>query len=155
MQGSAVSVEVNQPLLLQLLQHVVGSASPSWQVPTAPADVPRKQLPSAAAGQQAAAEATSRRSFSLPLQQLQGSAASAAATPEAGAVSAEAKTVTAAQLSEAEVCTVSATASKLASKSTSMLGAASVAEDSSLIGTHLDDEEEEEYATVLVSCKNT
>jgi hypothetical protein len=148
MQGSAVDTEVNQPLLLQLLQHVVGSLSPSWQAPTAQADVSRKQLPGTKL-QQAAADATSRRSFALPVRQLQRSAAAAAAAPEAAAVAAEDKTATAAQ-SEAEVCTVSAAASK----STLLLGAASVAEDSSLIGTHLD-EEEEEYATVLVSHKNT
>lgn len=153
MQGSAVDIEVNQPLLLQLLQRAVDSPSPSWQALTAQADMPRKQQPSAAAGQQAAAEANSRRSFSLPIQQLQGPAVTAAAAPEAAAVAAEARTATAAQLSEADVCTVSAAASKLASKSTSLLGAASVAEDSSLIGTHLD-EEDEEYATALVSHKS-
>lgn len=80
----------------------------------------------------------------LPLQQLQANAA-AADTPASDAEAAEAQL-------QGGVCAepVSVPVGKAPSKSMSM-GEASVGEDSGLIGTQMHEEEEEEYATALVS----
>jgi hypothetical protein len=137
-----ISPDADQPLLLQLLKQVVGKDSGSWQAAAAAAaraDKTRQQLASRAAGEAAADSST-------PSQ--------AAATAEAANAAVEASAASAAGELAAEACTaVAAGGSKLPSKSGSLLGTASVGEDSDLIGTQLEvgEEEEEQYATALVS----
>lgn len=146
-QGPLVNADVDQPLLLQLLNQVTDSSSSNWHAAAAKADPPHQRSSRAAGNQTATAAAGSRHSMSLPRQQLRDGSAAA---PEAAPVPVEAK-ASAGQL-ETDVCNAASAASKLPSKSTSLLGTASVAEDSSLIGTQLAEEDtSQEYATVLVS----
>lgn len=140
LQGSAIDAAVDQPLLLQVLkQQLQGS---SWQ----PASQGAGKGQPAGTTPDAAAQAGAWHMLPLPLQQLQAHAAAAdapASNTEAGAA--------AVQL-QGEVCAepVYVPVGKAPSKSMSM-GEASVGEDSGLIGTQMHEEEEEEYATALVS----
>lgn len=103
-------------------------------------------------GQQGSAvgtPASSKHDLSLPLHQLQAPAA-ADITPQATAAEAEVQSVPVVAQAAAGEVVAAAGGVKLPSKSMSLLGVTSVPEESGLIGTALD-EEDDEYATVLVS----
>jgi hypothetical protein len=135
---------MDQPLLLQLLKQQLSGhtweAGPSaCQPPSSRAEQP----PQVAASD--AQVSTSRASQDSPL-------ASADTTgPEAAAAAEEAVLGSPGQLQSNSLCLTAAAAGKVPSKSMSLLGhsTATVTEDSSLIGTQM--EEEEDYATALVS----
>lgn len=134
---------VDQPLLLQLLKQQLSGQT--WEAgPSA------CQPPSSRAEQQPQS-APSDAHVSMSSASQQSPSASADTTgPEAAAAGEEAVLGSPGQLQSNSMCLTGAAAGKVPSKSMSLLGhsTATVTEDSSLIGTQM--EEEEDYATALV-----